>query len=558
MARLVVESGADKGMIFPLNGPQVTLGRGANNTIQIVDRRMSRNHTEIRFEGNKVFVKDLESKNGTYLNSQLLKAEKPLRNGDRLRVGETTLVFETDTEVFRRGTESTTGVRLVPDTSWVEFSSSRSAETPTQVDLDTETSGVEAIHDSHHRLEILYQVADAIRSLLNIDELLQRITNIIFNVLLPDRCLLMLFDERLGELVPRVIKQRGSGTDEIALSSSIVDKCLKEKVSILVSDAASDYRFKSAESIVIQKIRSALCSPLIAKDEIFGVIYIDTKSRVAAYGEDELELLTGIANQSAMAIANAKLHQEVVEQHKLQKEMEIARSIQMNLLPRQYPTLENFEISAMSLPAKKVGGDYYDFLPMTDSRMGIVVADVSGKVVPAALMTATVRAALQVEAAQTGASLIEIMERINRMACRDSTNHMFVTMVFGFLNDKEREFEYVNAGHSFPLLFSRDGKIQTLEVGGCFLGMMQTMDFRRETVKLPPGSTLALYTDGVSDTMNQNGETFGVERLRKLIQENLELSAEDLRDLIYNETLLHRGEVEQFDDFTLVILRSKD
>jgi sigma-B regulation protein RsbU (phosphoserine phosphatase) len=552
MTRLVVESGVDRGMVFPIGQPVVTMGRSASNAIQIIDRKISRHHAEILYLNGDYILRDLGSKNGTHVNEELVTEERVLNNGDKVRVGETVLVFEREPEETAPSDTTTKIVRITTEPFWGQPTDTLDAvATPAAPPEKREID----IKDSHHRLEILYRVTDTIRSIFSLDNLMQKIVEIIYEVLQPDNAFIMLKDERTGDLVPRVIRRRESEDEAITISKSIVDRCLNEKISVLVSDATSDERFRSSDSVVRHHIRSAICSPLIYKDEILGAIYIDSKSRFVSYGKDELELLTSISSQAAVAIANAKLHARLIEQHKLDRELEIARSIQMNLLPKSYPQIAHYEVAAMSLPAKKVGGDYYDFLDVAENKIGFIIADVSGKGVAAAILAATLRASIQINVPAFGAEVARIVSQMNEITCRDSMNNMFATMVYGVFDTTTGTFEYANAGHCRPLIFESGGKIQSLEKGGCFLGLAPNIEYETEKVTLKPGDTMVLYTDGVTDTMNSKGELYGLDRLTECVKKNLGSPALELRDAIYEDVLKHRGGAEQFDDFTLLLIR---
>lgn len=557
MARLLIEQGTDKGMMFPLYHVCTTLGRSSNNTIQIIDRKLSRHHAELYYIDGKYILRDMGSKNGTYLNDSALNQELTLKNGDKIKVGDTILIFESEPSEMSQSSDTTTKVvKFVDDMKWGQTKSTLQAGSQSTVTVELDTSGEgEFLKDSHRRLEILYQVADAIRSILNLNELLEKIMNIIYSVVQPDRGFILLKDDVSGELVPKVVKKRTDVEEESAISSSIVENCIKDKISILVTDASTDQRFSGSESIILNEIRSAICSPIVYKEEILGVIYIDTKSRVVSYGQEELELLTGIANQSAMAIANAKLHKKIIEQQRFEKEMEIATAIQMNLLPKVYPSIQGLEMSAMSMPAKHVGGDYYDFIHINEKRCGFAIADVSGKGVPAAILTSTIRATLRVLGSDKESDILDIIKNLNKITCKDTTNNMFVTLVYGIFDSSTKSFEYINAGHTYPFIISSDNKLVELKTGGCFLGIMEQIDYQKESVKLSPGDTLVFYTDGVTDTMKKDGSTFGTERLIKLIKENKHLPAIEIRNKIYEDTLSFRGDNDQFDDFTLLIVK---
>lgn len=554
MARLVIESGTDTGLVYPLTEPIITIGRSPANIIQIIDRKVSRYHSEIHNINNEYILRDLGSKNGTYVNDRLITGEYKLQNNDKLRVGDTVLVFELDSLPEEEKDSTTRSVRLVAEPVWGETKQTMSVMPPPEVKIPTEVGAEQLIKDSSYRLEILYQVGEAIRNIFDISDLLNKLMEILFNVIQPDRACVLLKDEYTNQFIPKVVKTREK--EEVALSRHIIEQCIKDKVSILVTDASSDKRFKASDSVIRERIQSAMCSPLVYKDEVIGVIYVDTKSRFSSYGQEELEFLTGISNQAAMAIVNARLHARLVEQSKLERELEIARNIQMNLLPQSNPAIENFEIAAISIPAKKVGGDYYDFIELPTGQLGIAVGDVSGKGVPAAILIATVRALLKSEATRPRASVPTIVSKVNTIICNDVTGNMFVTLVFGILNPTTRTFEYTNAGHCHPLIFNPNKEIISLSVGGNFLGLIPDAEYRKDTAKLPAGSVLVIYSDGITDTMNENEELFGLERLKDVISANIKKSAEEIRDAVLGALDSFRGKAEVFDDMTLVIIKS--
>ncbi|MDK2970337.1 MAG: phosphoserine phosphatase RsbU/P [Candidatus Sumerlaeota bacterium] len=577
MPKLTVESGADAGKVHYFTSSRVTIGRSVNNDIQIVDRRMSRNHAEVFRQGDSFFLRDLGSKNGTLHNGTIVNGTVQLRSGDLVQTGDSTAIYEDDTthtdtgdttvladglnaEALRRAKEGTGQLKLVDERQWgstqgqVRAGVMDSQSIAGALALDKE--GRRSVNDLTRRLEILYKVTEAIRSVFDIEELLEQIMEIIFEVIKPDRAYLLLVDTDSSELVPEVIKVRGEDdASEVKVSRSIVDRCIQEGVSLLVSDAAQDDRFSTSESIIINRIRTAMVAPVLYKSEKLGVVYVDTNTRMVPFAQEDLELLTGITNQAAMAITNARLHSQLVEQHKLAREMEIARTIQMNLLPKVYPDLDGYSLSAMSLPAKQVGGDYYDFLTLPDGRIALAVADVSGKGVPAAILTATTRSYLQSETQYPGATLVQTVKRINRMVHRDVTNDMYVTMVLMYMDARTSSFEYVNAGHSHPAVLRADGTLEFLDSGGLFLGIMADNEYEAGTLQLDPGDILLLSTDGVSDIQNAAGEQFGSERLYALLRKNQRLDAEGIRNAIYKECMEHRGDADQFDDFTLIILK---
>jgi sigma-B regulation protein RsbU (phosphoserine phosphatase) len=212
----------------------------------------------------------------------------------------------------------------------------------------------------------------------------------------------------------------------------------------------------------------------------------------------------------------------------------------------------------MSLPAKQVGGDYYDFVKMPDGRTAFAIADVSGKGVPAAILTATTRSYLQSETQHKDLSLAQTVARMNRMVHRDVTNDMYVTMFLALLDPYDGILEYVNAGHAHPFIMSANGSIEFLKVGGIFLGIDDEAPFQSDRATLPPGGVLIFYTDGVTDILSPEGEMFGYDRFYDIVRDKRHQSAEEIRNAIYQACLKHRGTADQFDDFTLIVLKRLD
>lgn len=575
MAKLIIESGAESGAIHPLDHKITTVGRSVTNTIQIVDKRMSRNHLEIHNSGGTLTLRDLGSKNGTLLNGQPAVEPIELHHNDRIQVGDTVFRIEIETipgspgsqtgdpdtdETGRNSPFESSGViHLVEEEQdWGSARSERRAGyNPVEQTIGSAT--LQDLKSPNRRLEILYEITDAIRSVFSLEELLDRIMGIVQIVVRPDRTFLLLVNEESGELIPSVIKTRdGRPAGEVRISSSIVGRSIQEGISLLVSDAAQDDRFSSSESIISSAIRTAMVAPLIFKEKSIGVIYADSQSRPLPFNDDELDMLTSIANQASVAITNARLQAQILEQHKLAREMEIARNIQTNLLPKTYPDLPGYQISAMSLPAKHVGGDYYDFVSLPDGRAGFAVADVSGKGVPAAILTATTRSYLQSETQHKGSTLAQTVARMNSMVHRDVTNDMYVTMVLAALDHEQGSIEYVNAGHSHPFILHPRGTMDFLDTGGLFLGIDDSLQYSSGEAYLPPGGLLVLYTDGVTDIQNAAGEVFGEERFYEIISEKRYLSAEEIRNAVYQACIRHRGNTDQFDDFTLIVIKRLD
>lgn len=256
---------------------------------------------------------------------------------------------------------------------------------------------------------------------------------------------------------------------------------------------------------------------------------------------------------------------ELEQKQKIEQELQVAKEIQERLLPESVPQIDGVDIAAMNLPSAQVGGDYYDFVPIGGARWGVIIADVSGKGVPAAILMATTRAVFRTQLALSPAQMTDMeveysvpltVARINSFLYRDTEPHRFVTMFYGILDVEKKSFTYTNAGHNPPLLcHNQDKKTELLSIGGTLVGIMEDSAFEKDTVTLSSGDVLVLYTDGITDSVNNNEEFFGEERFFQLVEEHRSSGAQELMDRIYNEITSFSAGAPQFDDMTLIVLK---
>lgn len=272
---------------------------------------------------------------------------------------------------------------------------------------------------------------------------------------------------------------------------------------------------------------------------------------------DEFEELASSFNKMTSDLQDymEKLHCTTAEQERLLKELEIARRIQRNILPKTAPYIEGVELSATNIPAREVGGDFYDYVPVAKNQWGLIIADVSGKGMPAAIFMGLSRTI--VRASTTGnKSTQNAMKHANELICRDSTSGMFVTLFYAVLDSIRMKFKYVNAGHNPPFLLRKGANdIISLEATGIPLGVMENIDIREREIDLLPGDMIVLYTDGVTEAINEKEEGFGKERLLKIIQKNRSLAAKEIVEKVQNEILMFAGTQPQYDDITLMIIK---
>jgi phosphoserine phosphatase RsbU/P len=319
---------------------------------------------------------------------------------------------------------------------------------------------------------------------------------------------------------------------------------------LISADVSKDSRYFHAR----EKTRSEMVAPIISNDEVIGVFDLES-NELNAYSEDDLEVLQMLASQVAIIIEKVKLYDELVEKKRIQAQLEVARQVQMELLPEKDPQLKGFDISAYVFPTEEVSGDYYDWVKIFDDQIGVIIADAAGKGIPAALLVAFLRASLR-SSVQTGYAPHIAMSKVNNLLWDSVESHQFVTALYGILDATNKTFVYSNAGHNPPLLINANGDYRYIEYGDLPLGMFRSMRYHQHFIRLEKGQTLVLYTDGMTEADNADGEEFGRERLAKLVLDGIHLSAKELIDFI-------RKGVQEFtdckflnDDGTLFIIKS--
>ena len=275
--------------------------------------------------------------------------------------------------------------------------------------------------------------------------------------------------------------------------------------------------------------RSEMVAPIISNNEVIGVFDLES-DELNAYSKDDLEILMLLASQVAIIIEKVMLHDQLIEKQRLETQLEVARQVQLELLPARDPELEGFDISAYNFPTEEVSGDYYDWVRIYDDQIGIVIADVSGKGVPAALLMAFLRASLRA-ATHIGYAPHISMSKVNYLLWESIERNQFVTSFYGILDASNRTLAYSNAGHNPPLLIDVDGQAHFEERGGVPLGMFRDSRYYEYYMTLEPGQVLVLYTDGATEARNPAGEEYGRDRLVEAVRQCRHLGAREMIDL---------------------------
>jgi len=328
---------------------------------------------------------------------------------------------------------------------------------------------------------------------------------------------------------------------------------LKNQQPLFSNDLKSDERFSLGWDNNCF-IKSLVCVPLFFKGKMIGLISVFNKKSGKEFTADDQKLMSIIAAQSAHVIENARLLEEEKQYLLIQEELKMAMDIQKNLLPKSLPKVDGYDIVSFILPAREVGGDYYDFIQVSEKEIAVCIGDVSGKGLPAALLVGNLQATIRGQCI-IPSTCSERIVRANRLLFESTDSSKFATFFYGLLDIGNGSFCYCNAGHNYPLLFHKQGKYDLLDTGGIILGGIPEYSFEEKKTKLESGDILFLYSDGVSEAMSPDEVEFGEEEIIELIKNNLELTSTGLLEKIKDAIKSHAGKAPQSDDITMVIIK---
>lgn len=554
MAYLTIQPAQGKKSHVPFEGDLLRVGRSSRNDVHLAsDPSLSRFHAEFARIGDDYFVRDAGSRNGTSLNGKQLTERMLLKPGDRITLGETVIFFASTGE--NSAVQLTDDLATnIPARNTVVLpladiiSSSVTRPSPSQEATDQSTPQSRAF-------SVLARAASELLAHRTMDETFEVILDMVFEAVNPDRGTIMLLEGDPPTLQSQVVRDaRSCGDDQIKLSRTIADAVVHQQQSILIQDARTDERFAAQESIQIQGIHSALCVPLWNNREVIGLLYVDTLGIPGRFQRDDLRLLTLLANLAAIKIENVKLFLGEQKRREMEQELQAAAKIQRRLLPANDPDIPNYEITGYNIPCKGVGGDYFDFMPLAGDRLGLAIGDVSGKGMPAALLMAMVQASFQAHAS-AGLEVTELIHRLNVAVARNSMSNKFMTFFYGELEPASGRMVYTNAGHNPPLLFRTDGSVEELTGGGMILGVLKDAKYTSHETVLRPGDVLVLFTDGITESQNENEEQFEEPRLMEVVKSCMTETAQEIRGRLEDAVGAFVGKAPQFDDITLMVVK---
>ncbi len=542
----------------PLKSVRLTIGRSSRNDICLNDPFVSRLHAEIRRDGELFVLYDSGSANGTYHNGQRIESSAALQLGDVIRIGETEL------RVVNGLTTSSGSYKTPPAFRFTEGGQTAPTEIlafPRAEDLlpasdqlvavTTPLRGAPATQGlaAPNWLPIFSKVVETLSVDQSLEETLDTILGLAFEAIAPERAYLLLRDER-GQLQLQAHRTTQQTAHlEVTLPWSIHAHVLQDGKPILVSQALHEGPHHADASAA-----SLIAAPLLAGGEVLGMLYMDSPFTPAHFDQTALDLLTTIARVAAIKIENTRLLEARLEKRRFEEELQVASEIQLSLHPTRPPQLAGWDIAGLSFPCREIGGDYYDFIPRGNGRLLLAVGDVAGKGMGAALMMSSVHAALRAQA-QTARTLADIVAAVNDYLVENSPENKFLTLFCAELDPAKGHLHYTSAGHDPALLVRADGTSTELSAQGIPLGILPNTSPAIHQVSLFPGDVLVIYTDGLTESLNEQGEILGLERLAQTILKHRGLSASRLRDRVEEAVSRFVGRAPAADDLTLVLLR---
>jgi sigma-B regulation protein RsbU (phosphoserine phosphatase) len=543
---LLIRNIDGKTVTCPLDRDRISLGRSsANELCYPDDSGLSRQHLALTRSGGAWFVEDLGSKNGTQLNGQRVDQKLPFRPGDRVSAGHLVIEFNDHAPEMDK-----TVVFVDHGESFSSSSTTVVQSLDAVIGPSTDMNKTQVMQGSPQ----MYALIKAGRELAGhrpLGELFQVILDLSVDAVCAGRGVLMTLEDG-------VLHVRANRGDGFQISSTVRDRVLNEKASLLVRDAQLDQALREHMSIVEQKVRSMLAVPLQTNDRVIGLIYVDSPNLIREFSREDLNLLTVMANVAAIRIEHARLNEIEETERAMSKEMQQAAQIQKGLLPSKAPDVAGMDIAGRTEACRTVGGDYFDYLPFPDGRVAMLVGDVAGKGMPASLLMSSLQARVQVLFEEPD-DLARKVGRLNKIICSNCPDNRFITFFMTIADPVTGELVYTNAGHNPPVIVraaSTEGPgFELLEGGGVILGILPMATYQESRIVMEPGDVLVLFSDGVTEAANPADDEFGEERLAALVRSMRDQPAEDIVNAIHTAVTDFTEGAPAADDITVVVAR---
>jgi phosphoserine phosphatase RsbU/P len=526
-----------------------SVGRSGDNDLGYPDDSgLSRQHLVFERDGHGWTVRDLGSKNGTFLNDVRVQSKQALTAGDRITASQLRFLFQPAKVAIPQ-------VSVVFDQTKTDLPSKQTVSTSLDHLISSQTLVAEpgkgqASEQWKSALAAFLRAGRELSLGRPLPELFNVILDLSIEAVGAERGVLLTLE---GE---QLVAQASRG-DAFRISTTVRDRVLHEKTSLLIRNVQDEEALRAMHSIVSQGVHALMAAPLQTDDRVIGLIYVDTSHWLPEFTGDDLNLLTAMANVAAIRIEQERLAELEHARQRLANELEQAAEIQRQFLPNEVPKVEGLELAGFNASCRTVGGDYYDFVIRPDGQVAVMVGDVCGKGMPAALLMMSLQARVQV-LAEDAASPAGLVERLNRILTAATLNSRFISFFFSLVRPETGEVTYCNAGHNPPLLVRSGGQVEWLEGGGPVLGILPETVYEEHRCWLQPGEVVVLFSDGATEATDSTGEEFGERRLAALAQQLRHESAETVLEGLRKAVQEWIGGAAAADDVTLVILRKTE
>ena len=488
----------------PLHGDSFVVGRALDADVTLSDPFASRRHSRLFRTGGELFVEDLGSRNGTIVNGQAIQQPTRVGPGDVIKISNSVIRLSAEAQVPAKAPE--------PADDFLDGTVFRRASEL----LDRQSAPVAGGADLQRyadRLKMINEVHQALGRSLTLEELLELILDRVFDHLHPDRGAILLKGQD-GGYQPAANRSGEGRPESLVFSRSLVREVAEKGMAAIVFDVQADERFAAAQSMLLSGIRSLVAAPLLDPDGTLGLIVLESRAGIRQFSEEDLELLVSLASVAALHLRNLALALEAAERRRLQEELALARRIQEALLPDRLPEVPGWELYGGNIPSRGVSGDYYEVLTRCDGRECVLmIADVAGKGMAASLLTVSLQA-LSTGPIEDGLPPDEICARLSRQLYRRTPPEKYATAFLGILEPATGRLRYTNAGHNPPLVLRASGLAEELGSTGVPLGLLPQAPYRSGETTLAPGEILVLYTDGLVEAENPDGNEYGLDRLK--------------------------------------------
>jgi sigma-B regulation protein RsbU (phosphoserine phosphatase) len=547
---LQLQSGSETAEQYPLTKERTVIGRHPSCDVMIPESAVSRQHAEIVLAtsgSGTISLRDLGSRNGTYVNGEQVSGPVPLSVGDCISIGGLQL---------RLSALGMPDEEHHPVEATMFFDTGDESVVVSQVDLRAALASA-TDRNATAKLNAARELSTAIGASLDPERVPGKLVEGLFTIFpKAERAFVLLIDRESGRPVLRARKLReAKAPGPLMLSRSLIEKVVRGRKAILSADATGDSRLNMNESILACHIRSVMCAPIgHTGGDVLGVLQVDSRELSDGFRPDDLEVLASLAEQAARAIEQALAHEDSIRREKLRRDLDVARQVQQGMLPKQPPEIPGYDIHDFYSPARQVGGDYYDYLPLPDGRVVVVMADVSGKGVSAALVMATLSSKFALALA-TESDVAAAVARINASFCSNEWEERFVTVMVCVIDPTLQQATLVNAGHLPLAVRHSDGRVELVggDLGCLPLGWDPDFVYRSLQFPIEPGATLVLYTDGISEAMDVESEIYDFDRLQAVLAGS-DGSAEETARRIIADVERHTAGQVQTDDMCLICI----